>query len=426
MNAYVGVLGCGTVGTGVLDLISRRMGKFADAIGRRPLVKRVLVRDLARPRSPVVDVSLLTDDAQAILADPDIQVVIEVMGGIEPARTYLLTALRSGKHVVTANKDLLAVHGDELRAAAADANVSLLYEAAVAGAIPVLRPLQECLMSNDITSLVGIVNGTCNYILSQMAESGADFTSALADAQARGFAEADPSSDVDGWDAARKLVILATLAFQVGVQLEDVFIQGIRSIAAADIAYARELGHAVKLLVEGVREEDGVHLQVRPTLVPLHHPLAHVSGANNALYVHGDASGELMFYGTGAGSLPTASAVVGDLYQVLSDLDRSGVRPQQRWPRASHPAPRVSQRLAPYFVRLRAADVPGAFAQIATVFAERDVSMETVLQRRTDGARADVVIVTHPCSLDQMQAVRRSLLDRSPLLHICNVLPMLV
>lgn len=425
MNVNVGLLGCGTVGTGVIELVQRRMGKFADATGLRPVIQKVLVQDLRKPRHSMVNPLLLTVDAADVLQDDTISIVIETMGGIEPARTYILEALRVGKHVITANKDVMALYGTELHRVAATAHVTLMYEAAVAGAIPVIRPLRDCLMSNEISSVLGIVNGTCNFILSQMTDTGARFADVLQEAQRLGFAELNPASDIDGLDSARKLVILASLAFQTAVGLDDVRVQGIRSIDSVDVLYAHELSAVIKLLVEGVQVEGGLTLRVCPTLVSKRHPLAHVADANNALYVHGDACGELMFYGQGAGSLPTASAIVGDLFEVLRDIQLGASRclpPGFPGSTAVHSNP--SRSLA-YYIRIRAEDRPGVFAKIATIFGEMDVSMETVSQRKVERDRAEIVIVTHLSTEAAIDRVHQKLQSLRPVLEVCNLLPML-
>ncbi|CAM3847500.1 homoserine dehydrogenase [Alicyclobacillus pomorum] len=423
MNIYIGLLGCGTVGSGVVELLHRRQGKIADLTGIRPVIKRILVRDVTKPRDVPLDPSWLTASAQDVLADPDVSVIVETIGGIEPAREYILAALRAGKHVVTANKDLMALHGPDIYAAAEEAGVHVMYEAAVGGAIPLIRPLKECLAGNDITDVKGIVNGTSNYILSKMTETGADFDDVLREAQALGYAEADPSSDVDGLDAARKLVILASLAFNTNVRLSDVIVRGIRSVSATDVEYARELGAVIKLIAQGMDRDGKLVLRVHPTLIPKEHPLAHVSDANNALYVRGDAAGDLMFYGRGAGSLPTASAVVGDIIEILRNV-KSGVRcPVPHVCLSQKP---VEQNQAPpqrHYVRLFAVDRPGVFAEIAGIFGEACVSMETVLQKPIESGRAEIVIVTHHVSSASLQQVLDALAASEHVQTICCVLP---
>lgn len=395
MDIRIGLLGCGTVGAGVIDLMRRRQAKIADLTGMRPSITRVLVRDTSKPRGITLHDEQLTTNPEDILKDPDIRIVIETIGGIEPARQYILAALRAGKHVITANKDLIALHGTEILDVADEAGVDVLYEAAVGGAIPLIRPLKESLTANDISDLMGIINGTTNYILTKMTDTGADFDEALREAQELGYAEADPTSDVDGLDAARKLTILATIAFHARVSLEDVKVQGIRSITANDVKYASEIGCVIKLLAVGSDKDGVLSLSVRPTLVPKHHPLAGVNGSFNALFVRGDASGDLMFFGRGAGSLPTASSVVGDVIEALRNmrLNVSGrvgriVMPDKQVDVLAGAAMR-------HYLRMTVLDQPGAFASIAGVCGDAGISMETVLQKRASQGTAEVVIVTH-------------------------------
>jgi homoserine dehydrogenase len=423
LAAYIGLLGCGTVGGGVVELLERRKDKIFRLTGETPELKRILVRDMNKPRNEAVRREWLTTSPEAILQDPDIAIVIETIGGIEPAREYILAALQTGKHVVTANKDLMALHGDEIHRTAASHNVAVLYEAAVGGAIPLVRPLKESLTANEISSIKGIVNGTCNFILSQMTETNREFNDVLQEAQQLGYAEADPSSDIDGLDSARKLVILAALAFHSSVRLEDVDVQGIRSVTAADVAYARELGFVIKLVAEGINHNGTLVLRVCPTLIPKAHPLANVSDANNALYVRGDAAGDLMFYGPGAGSLPTASAVVSDVIEVLRQM-RLGFDP------SSHPQylteRRVDANLAPprrHYIRLQVVDQPGVLARIAGTFADASVSMETVLQKRAENGLAELVIITHEVSPSTMRRVALAVDKLPSVREVCSVFP---
>lgn len=423
MDVFVGLLGCGTVGAGVIELTRKRAGKIAELTGMRPVITKVLVRDPQKPRSVELEHEHLTVHAEDVLHDPDIRVVIETIGGIEPARTFILQAFRAGKHVVTANKDLIALHGDEIVAAAEAANVDILYEAAVGGAIPVIRPLKECLTANNITHLKGIINGTTNFILTKMTETGASFETALAEAQALGYAEADPSSDVDGLDAARKLTILASIAFHTNVRLGAVQVQGIRQVSAADVAYARELGAVIKLLAVGSDTDGALTLQVRPTLVPKDHPLAHVSGSFNALFVRGDAAGDLMFYGRGAGSLPTASAAVGDLIETLRNM-RLGVSGRVgQVILADKPVNPAQAEPSRYYLRLSVDDQPGVLAQIAGWFAEAGVSMETVLQKRVSNGAAEIVVVTHDTPLARVEQVLEGLRSLTSVRVIEAVMP---
>lgn len=421
---HIGVLGCGTVGGGVVELLERRQNKIRELTGYCPQIRRVLVRQLDKPRLVPVQAQWLTDDAADILSDRDISVVIETIGGIEPARSYILEAISKGKHVVTANKDLMALHGEEILEAAELHQVTVTYEAAVGGAIPLIRPLKVCLTANDISEIKGIVNGTTNFILTRMTRTGASFDEALAEAQALGYAEANPSSDVDGLDAARKLVILASLAFHTRVSLGDVAVQGLSSVTAEDVRYADTLGSVIKLIAEGTNHDGTVVLQVRPTLIPKSHPLAHVSDANNALYVRGDAAGDLMFYGPGAGSLPTASAVVGDVIEVMNSMRRGIKESSQTFCLEGQHVSSERQAPRPYYLRFVVQDASGVFARIAGVFADADVSMETVMQKRIGVDKAEIVIVTHSISSHQVERVAGLLEDLPYVYELCNIFPM--
>lgn len=394
MEVSIGLLGCGTVGEGVVQLTRRRAEKIQGMTGLRPNIKHILVRDLSKPRGVSFQGEQLTTDVNEILKDPDIQVVVETIGGIEPARTFILEAIKSGKHVVTANKDLIALHGSEILSAAEENHVNVLYEAAVGGAIPLVGPLKDNLTANEVTDLKGIINGTTNFILTKMTDTGADFEDALKEAQALGFAESDPSSDVDGLDAARKLVILATIGFHARVQLNQVKVSGIRSVSARDVSYASELGSVIKLLAVGSDRDGTISLRVTPTLIPKTHPLAHVSGSYNALFVRGDAAGDLMFSGRGAGSLPTASAVVGDIIGLLRNI-KLGASARAGRLLIDKKVAMDSPDCLQHYLRLTVADERGVFAKIAALFAETDVSMETVLQKKVSNKLAEIVVVTH-------------------------------
>ena len=323
----VGLLGCGHVGAALVSLIAERRDEVARRTGLYLDVTRIAVRNTAIDRGVGVDASAFTTDAAAVVADADVDVVVEVMGGIEPARELVSAALSAGKPVVTANKELLANHGAELYEAAEAAGVDLLFEAAVAGAIPIMRPLRESLAGEPITRVMGIVNGTTNFILSRMADDGVSYADALAEAQGLGYAERDPTADVEGFDAGAKAAIIATVAFGARVVAGDVYHEGISGITVADIEFAADLQHCIKLLavVEQTRASDGglqIGVRVHPTLVPLDHPLASVRGSFNAVFVEGGASGDLMFYGRGAGGRPTASAVLGGLIDAAGHVRR--------------------------------------------------------------------------------------------------------
>jgi homoserine dehydrogenase len=391
----VALLGCGTVGSAVLRLLDEQAGDITARVGRPVEVAGVAVR---RPdRHPGVPAELLTTDAHALVTRDDVDLVVEVIGGIDPARELMLAAFAAGKSVVSANKALLADDGVALHAAAAEAGVDLYYEAAVAGAIPLLRPLRESLAGDQLTRVVGIVNGTTNYILSRMAETGAGFAEALAEATELGYAEADPTADVDGFDAAAKAAILASLAFHTPVTAADVHREGIAAVSATDVARAAEIGCTVKLLAicEKVERMDGASVAVRvhPAMIPTSHPLASVGGAFNAVFVEAEAAGQLMFYGQGAGGEPTASAVLGDLVAVARNRV-AGVAGPGTTAYAGLPVAPMADTPTRYHVSLDVADVPGVLAQVAQEFAAHDVSISTV---RQDGAgeAATLVIVTH-------------------------------
>ncbi|SHG92647.1 homoserine dehydrogenase [Geodermatophilus nigrescens] len=395
----VALLGCGTVGSAVLRLVDEQAADLAARVGRAVEVVGVAVR---RPdRHPEVPAGLLTTDAHGLVTRDDVDLVVEVIGGIEPARSLILAAIESGKSVVSANKALLAEDGVALHAAAAKAGVDLYYEASVAGAIPLLRPLRESLAGDQIRRVVGIVNGTTNYILSRMAETGAGFSEALAEATELGYAEADPTADVDGFDAAAKAAILASLAFHTAVTAADVHREGISSVTATDVARAAEIGCTVKLLaicerVAGRPDEaegDTVAVRVHPAMIPTSHPLAAVGGAFNAVFVEAEAAGQLMFYGQGAGGEPTASAVLGDLVAVARNrvAGAAGAGPSAY---AELPARPIAETPTRYHVSLDVADVPGVLATVATEFARHEVSIATVRQDGY-GDAATLVIVTH-------------------------------
>jgi homoserine dehydrogenase len=388
----VALLGCGTVGSAVLRLIEEQADDLTARIGRPVEVAGIAVRRPAH--HPDVPAHLLTTDAEALVRREDVDLVVEVIGGIEPARTLMMAAFEAGKSVVSANKVLLAGDGVALHAAAAKAGVDLYYEAAVAGAIPLLRPLRESLAGDQIRRVVGIVNGTTNYILSRMAETGAGFAEALAEATELGYAEADPTADVDGFDAAAKAAILASLAFHTPVTASDVHREGISAVSATDVARATEIGCTVKLLAICERvDADSVAVRVHPAMIPTTHPLASVGGAFNAVFVEAEAAGQLMFYGQGAGGEPTASAVLGDLVAVARNR-LAGAAGQGSTGYANLAVRPMDETPTRYHVSLDVADKPGVLATVAHSFAEHEVSISTVRQNGR-GDAATLVIVTH-------------------------------
>ncbi len=396
----IALLGLGTVGAGVAKLLDTERAVLEERVGCRLTLAAVADLDVTRPREGLDLARLpLTTDVTRVLADPQTQVVIELIGGLEPARSFILRALAAGKHVVTANKALLAHHGAELYDEARRRGVTLAFEAAVAGGIPLIRSIKEGLVANRILSIFGIVNGTSNYILSKMTDEGLDFAMVLKEAQAHGYAEADPTLDIEGMDSAHKLQILVTLAFRTFVDLKDIHTEGITGVTAQDIAYARELGYRVKLLAIAKAVDDGVEARVHPTMIPANSPLAAVSGVFNAVFVTGHAVGDLMFYGRGAGQLPTASAVWSDIVEIAR--------------RIAHGIPALALELPPsgpgalplramdgirscYYLRVMAQDRPGVLSRVAGVLGENNISIASVIQKgRATAEAVPVVMMSH-------------------------------
>ncbi len=393
----IGLLGCGHVGAALVSLVAERRGEVERRTGLDLEVTRIAVRNTALDRGVPVDSAAFTTDAAALVVDPEVDVVVEVMGGIEPARGLVSAALAAGKPVVTANKELLANHGAELYGAAEAAGVDLLFEAAVAGAIPIMRPLRESLAGEPIKRVMGIVNGTTNFILSRMADDGASYADALAEAQSLGYAERDPTADVEGFDAGAKAAIIATVAFGARVVAGDVYHEGISGITVSDIEFAADLRHCIKLLVvvERTMASDGgsqIGVRVHPTLVPLDHPLASVRGSFNAVFVEGGAAGDLMFYGRGAGGRPTASAVLGDLIDAACNLRQGHAASIGALERARIAT--IDDVTSAFYLNVEVDDRPGVLAQVATVFGEHGVSIRSMEQEGL-GGEARLVFITH-------------------------------
>ncbi|KGM31604.1 homoserine dehydrogenase [Inquilinus limosus] len=392
----IGIAGLGTVGGGVLRLLQAHGDLLAQRSGRRIVVTAVSARDRHRDRGVPLDGVRWYDDAVALAADPEVDVVVELIGGANGvAKTVCETAIAHGKPVVTANKALLAVHGPALAAAAEEAGVALAFEAAVAGGIPAIKGLREGLAGNRIDGVFGILNGTCNYILTEMRTTGREFAEVLAEAQKLGYAEADPSFDVDGVDAAHKLAVLAALAFNARVEFDDLHIEGIRQVSALDIAYAQELGYRIKLLGIARRTEEGLSLRVHPCMVAEASPIAHVEGVFNAVVAQGDFVGQVMMTGRGAGAGPTASAVVADLVDLARGLKvpTLGI-PAARLERAA--VLPMDHRRGAYYLRLMVVDRPGVIADVAAAMRDQQISVESLLQRgRSPGDAVPLVIITH-------------------------------
>ena len=417
----VALLGVGTVGTGVYKLIQRRADVMVRTIGAEMEVSKILVHNLNKQREGI-DASLLTDNWQEIVNDPEIQIIVEVMGGIEPARTMILEALHAGKHVVTANKDLLAAHGKELLDAAEEKHCDLLFEAAVAGGIPIIRPLKQCLAGNEIDEVIGIVNGTTNYILTKMFEENMSFEEALAKATELGYAEADPTADVEGLDAGRKVAIMASIAFHSRVVFDDVYTEGITKITSDDIAYAKEFDSVIKLLGVAHNAEGGIEVGVYPMLLNKEHPLASVRDSFNAVFVHGDAVDDAMFYGRGAGELPTASAVMGDIIDVARNIAYGCNGRISCTCYRETPIKKFDEVENKFFLRMQVKNQPGVLASIATVFGSHGVSIARVVQKHIKGNLAELVIVTDKVREDYLKNALEQLRDIENIFEISSVI----
>ncbi|MGD1855697.1 MAG: homoserine dehydrogenase [Leptolyngbyaceae cyanobacterium] len=432
----VGLLGLGTVGTGTAKIL-------LDAPQRHPLLQtleihKVGVRALDKSRAVDLPEDCLTTDLEAIVTDPDIDIVVEVIGGLEPARSLILEAIEDGKHVVTANKAVISRYGNEIAEAAKKAGVYVLYEAAVGGGIPVIQPLQQALCVNRIETVTGIINGTTNYILTRMESEGGEFASILADAQALGYAEADPTADVDGLDAADKIAILASIAFGGKIRREDVFTEGIRNVSTVDVDYAESLGFVIKLLAIAKRnpqrtdEPDTIQLRVHPTLVPLDHPLASVNDVNNAVLVEGDPIGQVMLYGPGAGEGPTASAIVSDIMAIAATLHMESPAEEKL------PNPLLSNAYSDYktispmeelesrfYLRLMVKDQPGTIGHLGNIFGKHDLSLESIVQIGLQDNLAELVVVTHEVQEGAFQQAVTVLKESGDVDSIASVLRVL-
>jgi homoserine dehydrogenase len=405
----VGLLGCGNVGSALVRLIDENAGLIEARAGVGIAVTRVAVRDTSRARDVALDAGVFTTDPRSVVAADDVDVVVEVMGGVDPARALITEALQSGKPVVTANKELIANHGVELFAVAERAGVDLLFEASVAGGIPLMRPLRESLAGDRIRRVMGIVNGTTNYILTRMAEDGSSFAEALAEAQRLGYAEPDPTADVEGLDAGAKAAIIATIAFGAQITAADVYTEGITGLTDDDIASAKTLGYVVKLLAVAEEIDGDVAVRVHPAMVPVHHPLAAVRDSFNAVFIEADAVGELMLYGRGAGGNPTASAVLGDLVDAVKNLV-SGAKGATIGSLVRKPIRPIADVETPFYLLMEAADRPGVLASIAGVFGRHGVSIKSMEQRGI-GNDARLVFITHRAREADLRATLDALRD---------------
>jgi homoserine dehydrogenase len=393
---YLGLLGCGTVGSGVVKLLAQNQHTIARRAGEEIKIKRVLERDAEKCLQSGLDTGSMAAHIDEILDDEQIQIVVELIGGIQPALDYILQAMRKGKHVVTANKDLIAEHGQILFETAAACKVDFYFEASVAGGIPIIYPLKQSLAANRIKEVIGILNGTTNYILTKMSREGRPYEEILAEAQALGYAEADPTADVEGLDAARKIAILSSIAFNTRITFSDVYVEGITAITPADIRYARELGYVVKLLaVAKENEREQLEIRVHPAFLPVTHPLAAVDDVFNAVFVYGDAVGEVMHYGRGAGQFPTASAVLGDVIDITRNIQHGISARIGCTCYDDRTILNINQLSAEFYIRMTVTDRPGVLAGIAGVFGNNNVSIASVIQKTNSGQCAELILITH-------------------------------
>ena len=419
------LLGFGTVGTGVYKVLEKQKEEMIPKLGSQLEISKILVRNLQKAASKVKNPEILTNNWDEIVKDPEIDIVIELIGGIEPARTYILDALNAGKHVVTANKDLIAAHGKELLDAAEANHVDFLFEAAVAGGIPIIRPLKECLAGNHMAEVMGIVNGTTNFILTKMTQDGMEFKDALALATELGYAEADPTADIEGLDAGRKVAILASVAFNSRVVFDDVYIEGITKITAKDIKYAKEMGCDIKLLGVAKNTEDGVEAYVCPMLIPSSHPLASVNDSYNAVFVNGDAVENAMFYGRGAGEFPTASAVVGDLFEIVRNIQANCCARIGCTCYKELPVKKMADTCNRYFMRLIVEDRCGVLAEMTEVFAKYHVSIAQIIQKDSqnqDDHLAEVVVITSKVREGDFKTAVQELSNKSSVKRISKTI----
>jgi len=416
----IGLLGCGTIGSGVFHLLEKNSPYIERVAGKKLRVRRILVKEVDEPRPFEADRSIMTTDWREVISDDQIEIFVELIGGIEPAKSFALEILGKGKHLVTANKEILARYGPELMKVAAESGSQLLFEAAVGGGIPLIRPLEESLGGDKIRKIVGIVNGTTNYILSRMSMEGSTFDEALESAKRLGYAEANPEADIQGDDAASKIAILSSIAFRVGVTSDQVPREGISRIRLDDIENAKELGYAIKLLAIASFDDGEIQARVHPTMIPLEHPLSSISGNFNAIFVVGESVGELMFYGQGAGSLPTSTAIIGDLINIARDMDRSKTIDRSYW---NNPAKikSINEVKTRFYMVLRVVDRPGVLAKIAGVFGENMVSLESVVQKGI-GEEAQIVLITHEVKERNFWAAKQGLARLEVVLDIPSII----
>lgn len=418
----IALLGLGTVGQGIVNVLKENNHEISQKVGFPINIKTVLVRNIEKAKAFDDNLNLTTDFSD-IINDAEINIVVEVMGGENPARQYMLQALQAKKHVITANKDVVALHGREMFEAATAHKVDFMFEASVGGGIPIIRPLKQCLTANKITEVMGIVNGTTNYMLTKMSNEGMDYTQVLKEAQEKGYAESDPTADVGGLDAARKLAILSSIAFNTKVSLNDVYVEGITKITPDDIKYAKELGYVVKLLaIAKDNVDNGIEVRVHPAFISNKHPLSAVNDVFNAIYINGNAIGEAMFYGRGAGSLPTASAVVADVIDVARNIvhDMSGRILCTCF--EDKKIASIDESISSYYIRLLVKDEPGVLALIAGAFGDQKVSLGSVIQKQKLNNQAELVLLTGAISDVNIQKALTNIKSLNVVTEVYNVI----
>ncbi len=415
----VGVLGLGTVGSGVVHLLKEYQTYLEEKTGFSIIIKKILIQEVEKERNVEVEKELLTTDSQDILNDSEIKIVIELIGGTNEAKEIIMEALRREKHVITANKDLMALYGEEILQLADEKNCELGYEASVGGGIPIIRSLREGLASDQVYKIMGIVNGTTNYILSNMSKNSTPFNEALKEAQEKGYAEQDPASDILGLDAARKMVILSRIAFNSKVELSDLSIKGINDVTLEDINYAKSFGYEVKLLGIAEKNDGLISVSVEPCFVNKFHPIASIDGVFNAIYVYGKAVGETMFYGPGAGSYPTATAVLSDLLSILQSLNcEKQVHKGKMEEKKLKPA---ELQIAKYFIRLNVLDQTGVLSHITNLFAKNEISMEKIIQKPLIDGSAELVLITHYANLQSLKNLQADLANNPNIIAIKSI-----
>ncbi len=414
----IGLLGLGVVGSGTVRVLTENADAIARKVGAPVVVRRIAVRDKSKAREINVEGALLTENPEEVTDDPEIDILCELIGGVQPAHDLVLRAIKTGKNIVTANKEMMAKAGHDLLHEAEHRDLDFSFEGSVGGGIPIIQPLKQALAANKFTEIMGIVNGTTNYILSKMTSEDADFADVLAEAQAHGYAESDPTNDVEGYDAQYKTAILSSIAFTSRVLPEDIYVEGITKISKRDIAVAKELGYVVKIAGIGQDLGDALQIRVHPVLLPIAHPLASVNDVYNGVYLKGNAVGDVMFYGRGAGSLPTGSAVVGDIIEIARNIRRGATGRLGCTCYDQKPALPIDRLRTKYYVRLTAHDRPKVLASLASVFGDFNVSIESVVQRALPDGDAEIVWITH----QTLEANLRSALDVINRLHIVSAI----